>query len=160
MSNTFFNFKLDLEPNLVDMIYDLLRMSTIQIITQVMFYMNNNSLSLFNSTFIKTFIFINISIIFYYLVIRKLFGFVSDDYLNTIDKPYVSTAPMNKTTTNNIPPPSVSPPPPTPKSNNVISKVPINNTPINKLSVTNKPNDKPSNVLNIPTGSTTIKKQS
>ena len=160
MSNTFFNFKLDLEPNLIDMIYDLLRMSTIQIITQLMFYMNNNSLSLFNSTFIKTFIFINISIIFYYLVIRKLFRFVSDDYLNTIDKPYVSTAPMNKTATNNIPPPSVSPPPPTPKSNHVISKVPIKNTPINKLSVTNKPNDKPSNALNIPTGSTTIRKQS
>ena len=104
MSNTFFNFKLDLEPNLVDMIYDLLRMSTIQIITQVMFYMNNNSLSLFNSTFIKTFIFINISIIFYYLVIRKLFGFVSDDYLNTIDKPYTSTTPMKKSTSNVSPP--------------------------------------------------------
>ena len=36
MSNTFFNFKLELEPNAIDMIYDLLRMSTIQIITQIM----------------------------------------------------------------------------------------------------------------------------
>ena len=153
MSNTFFNFKLDLEPNLVDMIYDLLRMSTIQIITQVMFYMNNNSLSLFNSTFIKTFIFINISIIFYYLVIRKLFGFVSDDYLNTIDKPYTSTAPMKQSTSNV----KVSLPP---KISNAINNVPVNNTPINKLS-SKQPDQKSSNsekTLKIPTGSTPINK--
>ena len=43
MSNTFYNFKLDLEPNLIDMIYDILRMSTIQLVTQIMFYMNNSS---------------------------------------------------------------------------------------------------------------------
>ena len=49
MSNTFYNFKLDLEPNLIDMIYDILRMSTIQLVTQIMFYMNNSSLSLFSS---------------------------------------------------------------------------------------------------------------
>ena len=88
MDKTFFNFKLELEPNIIDMLYDLLRMSTIQIITQIMFYMNNSSLSLFSETFIKTFIFINISIVFYYLVIRKVFSFVSDDYLNVESKPW------------------------------------------------------------------------
>ena len=36
MDNTFFNLKLDLEPNIIAMIYDILRMSTIQIITQMM----------------------------------------------------------------------------------------------------------------------------
>ena len=86
MNNTFFNFKLDLEPNLIDMIYDVLRMSTIQLVTQIMFYMNNSSLSLLNETFIKTFIFINLSIVFYYLVIRKVFSFVSDDYLSDLKK--------------------------------------------------------------------------
>ena len=154
MSNTFFNFKLDLEPNLVDMIYDLLRMSTIQIITQVMFYMNNNILSLFNSTFIKTFIFINISIIFYYLVIRKLFGFVSDDYLNTIDKPYTSTSPMKKSTSNVKV--SLSP-----KISDAINNVPVNNTPINKLSISKQPDDKSSKsvkTLKMPSGSTPINK--
>lgn len=154
MNNTFFNFKLDLEPNLVDMIYDLLRMSTIQIITQVMFYMNNNSISLFNSTFIKTFIFINISIIFYYLVIRKLFGFVSDDYLNTIDKSYTSTPPMKKSTSNiKVSLPS--------KMSNSINNVPINNTPINKLSISKQPEQKSSNsekTLKMPSGSTPINK--
>ena len=94
MDKTFFNFKLDLEPNVIDMIYDILRMSTIQIVTQTMFYMNNSSLSLFSETFIKTFIFINMSILFYYLVIRKVFSFVSHDYLNVKDKTYTQTPPM------------------------------------------------------------------
>lgn len=94
MDKTFFNFKLDLEPNVIDMIYDILRMSTIQIVTQTMFYMNNSSLSLFSETFVKTFIFINMSILFYYLVVRKVFSFVSHDYLNIKDKTYTQTPPM------------------------------------------------------------------
>ena len=105
MENTFFNFKLDLEPNIIDMIYDLLRMSTIQLVTQIMFYMNNSSLSLFNETFIKTFVFINISIIFYYLVVRKVFSFISDDYLNTYfkedDRPYAGTPPIGSSNNSN-----------------------------------------------------------
>ena len=105
MDKTFFNFKLELEPNIIDMLYDLLRMSTIQIITQIMFYMNNSSLSLFNETFIKTFVFINISIIFYYLVVRKVFSFISDDYLNTYfkedNKPYAGTPPIGSSNNSN-----------------------------------------------------------
>ena len=116
MSNTFFNFKFDLEPNVIDMIYDLLRMSTIQLITQIMFYMNNSSLSLFNETFIKTFIFINISIIFYYLVIRRLFSFVSNDYLNVSTKSYAGTPPIGSSSTMSPSPPSYTPPSYTPPS--------------------------------------------
>ena len=139
MSNTFFNFKLDLDPNAIDMIYDLLRMSTIQIITQLMFYMNNSSLSLFNETFIKTFVFINISIIFYYLVVRKVFSFVSEDYLNVSNKPYNSTPPI-KSSRSSTPPPPPPPPPPSPppspppppnKSSTNISNI-TGSTPITK----------------------------
>ena len=110
MDKTFFNFKLDLEPNVIDMIYDILRMSTIQIVTQTMFYMNNSSLSLFSETFVKTFIFINMSILFYYLVVRKVFSFVSHDYLNIKGKTYTQTPPMkssdnstDKTSTPSLP---------------------------------------------------------
>lgn len=143
--DTFYNFKLDLEPNVIDMIYDLLRMSTIQIVTQIMFYMNNSSLSLFNETFLKTFIFINISIIFYYLVVRKLFSFVSDDYLNVESKPYAGTPPIGKsTTTSRMPPPPPPPPPPTPPP-----PPPLPPTPTPTPSNSN-------NSLNIPIGSTTI----
>ena len=117
MDKTFFNFKLDLEPNVIDMIYDILRMSTIQLVTQIMFYMNNSSLSLFSETFIKTFVFINMSILFYYLVIRKVFSFVSHDYLNVKDKIYTQTPPMKPQS--NKPsktPPTPPPPPPTPST--------------------------------------------
>jgi len=103
MDNTFFNLKLDLEPNIIDMIYDILRMSTIQLVTQVMFYMNNNSISLFNETFIKTFIFINMSILFYYLVIRKIFSFISDDYLRVTNNSYTPTPPMSDSTSDDLP---------------------------------------------------------
>ena len=112
MDNTFFNFKLDLEPNVIDMIYDIIRMSTIQLVTQIMFYMNNSSLSLFSETFIKTFVFINISILFYYLVIRKLFSFISDDYLRVEDKKYTPTPPMTTRTSNDLQ--KAAPKPPTP----------------------------------------------
>ena len=137
MSNTFYNFKLDLEPNLIDMIYDILRMSTIQLVTQIMFYMNNSSLSLFSETFIKTFIFINFGIIVYYLLIRKLFSFVSDDYLRVTDNEYVSTPPMNTATPKNLPKaPAMSPPPPPP----VVPKVVSNNAPKNSNTPNNSTN--------------------
>ena len=144
MENTFFNFKLDLEPNIIDMIYDLLRMSTIQLVTQIMFYMNNSSLSLFNETFIKTFIFINISIIFYYLVIRKVFSFVSDDYLNVVDKQYAGTPPIGKASKKTAPRLPKQPPkqPPTPPPTQPPKQSP-------KPSIN-------SNALNLPTGTTSI----
>ena len=138
MDKTFFNFKLDLEPNVIDMIYDILRMSTIQIVTQTMFYMNNSSLSLFSETFVKTFIFINMSILFYYLVVRKVFSFVSHDYLNIKDKTYTQTPPMkssdnsdDKTSTPPLPtqpPPSIPSPESPPSSPNTPD--PNNNTKI------------------------------
>lgn len=159
MSETFYNFKLDLEPNLIDMIYDILRMSTIQLVTQVMFYMNNSSLSLFSETFIKTFIFINFGIIVYYLLIRKLFSFVSDDYLRVTDNEYVSTPPMNTATPNNLPkapalptPSPISAPAPVPAPLPKPSATPNNstNTPINNLS---KNSNTPNNSTNTPINS-------
>ena len=146
MSNTFYNFKLDLEPNLIDMIYDILRMSTIQLVTQIMFYMNNSSLSLFSETFIKTFIFINFGIIVYYLLIRKLFSFVSEDYLRVTDNEYVSTPPMNTATPKNLPKAS-SKSPPTPL---VTPKVVSNNAPKNSSNTPINSNNTPINSNNTP----------
>jgi hypothetical protein len=133
MDKTFFNFKLDLEPNVIDMIYDILRMSTIQLVTQIMFYMNNSSLSLFSETFIKTFVFINMSILFYYLVVRKVFSFVSHDYLNVKDKTYTQTPPIKSQSSVSLktpPPPATpsTPPPSSPSPSNTPD--PNNNTQI------------------------------
>ena len=152
MSETFYNFKLDLEPNLIDMIYDILRMSTIQLVTQIMFYMNNSSLSLFSETFIKTFIFINFGIIVYYLLIRKLFSFVSDDYLRVTDNEYVSTPPMNTATPSDLPKaPALPPPAPAPAPKVVSNNSPktSTNTSINSLS-----NNASKNSTNTPNNST------
>ena len=156
MTNTFYNFKLDLEPNLIDMIYDILRMSTIQLVTQIMFYMNNSSLSLFSETFIKTFIFINFGIIVYYLLIRKLFSFVSDDYLRVTDNEYVSTPPMNTATPKNLPKaPALPSSPPIPPIPPVTPKVVSNNAPKNSTNTpinsnTPKNSNTPNNSSNIP----------
>ena len=127
-NNTFFNFKLDLEPNLVDMIYDMLRMSTIQLVTQIMFYMNNSSLSLFSESFIKTFVFINFGIAVYYLVIRKLFSFVSDDYLRVTDNVYTKTPPMNWATPRNLPKAPAVPVSPPPLPPTLPKQAPPNNS--------------------------------
>ena len=181
MDKTFFNFKLELEPNIIDMLYDLLRMSTIQIITQIMFYMNNSSLSLFNETFIKTFVFINISIIFYYLVVRKVFSFISDDYLNTYfkedDRPYAGTPPIgssnnshrtslssglktSNTSNNNrgLTTPPVTPPVAPPVAPPVTPPIAPVTAPLNSNSPAsnNSNTSNTSNELNLPNGSTPI----
>ena len=148
MDNTFFNFKLDLEPNVIDMIYDMLRMSTIQLVTQTMFYMNNSSLSLFSGSFIRTFVFINFGIIVYYLLIRRLFSFVSDDYLRVTDNSYTPTPPMNNRTSSNISKaPAISITKTIPKPVPVASTKPLNNnnTPLNNNNTPLNDNNTPLN---------------
>ena len=48
-------------------------------------------------------LFINIGIIVYYLLIRKIFSFVSADYLRVTDDVYTHTPPMTKSATSNLP---------------------------------------------------------
>jgi len=53
-------------------IQDILRMVTIQVFTQMLFVMNNRDISFFNMKFLKTTIFICLSILVYWLVVRRL----------------------------------------------------------------------------------------
>ena len=53
-------------------IQDILRMVTIQVFTQMLFVMNNNDVSFFNVKFLKTTIFICLSILVYWLIVRRL----------------------------------------------------------------------------------------
>ena len=53
-------------------IQDILRMVTIQVFTQMLFVMNNRDISFFNIKFLKTTIFICLSILVYWLVVRRL----------------------------------------------------------------------------------------
>lgn len=55
-----------------NMIQDIVRIVTLQVVTQALFVLNNGNISFFNSTFIKTVIFLCLGIMVYWLIIRKL----------------------------------------------------------------------------------------
>tara|TARA_B100000900_G_C20009319_1_gene485157 strand:+ start:62 stop:316 length:255 start_codon:yes stop_codon:yes gene_type:complete len=62
------------DKNTMPMIYDIIRIVTIQVITQFLFVINSNGtdVKFFNTTFLKTVIFLCLGILVYWLVIRKL----------------------------------------------------------------------------------------
>jgi len=60
------------DNDIMNMINDLLRIVTLQIVTQSLFCINNSEISFFNKHFIQTVLFLSISVIFYWLIIRKL----------------------------------------------------------------------------------------
>ena len=77
--DSLYKFNININKKNKFMINDIIRMVTIQVITQFLFVMNNNSVSFFNMTFFKTTIFICLSIVIYWLIIRRLFNFDDND---------------------------------------------------------------------------------
>ena len=72
------------EDNTKFMVYDIIRIVTIQVITQFLFVINNNGtdVSFFSGTFIKTLIFLCLGILVYWLILKKLIKskfFTSED---------------------------------------------------------------------------------
>jgi hypothetical protein len=67
------------------MINDIVRMVTIQVVTQFLFVMNNKNVSFFNMAFLKTTIFICLSVVIYWLIIRRLFNTIVDNDNNEKD---------------------------------------------------------------------------
>jgi hypothetical protein len=67
------------------MINDIIRMVTIQVVTQFLFVMNNKNVTFFNMTFLKTTIFICLSVVIYWLIIRRLFNTIVDNDNNEKD---------------------------------------------------------------------------
>tara|TARA_B100000035_G_C20788140_1_gene459955 strand:+ start:305 stop:559 length:255 start_codon:yes stop_codon:yes gene_type:complete len=65
---------LTFDKNTMPMIYDIIRIVTIQVITQFLFVLNNNGtdVKFFNSTFLKTVIFLCLGILVYWLIVRKI----------------------------------------------------------------------------------------
>ena len=74
-----FNMKLNIDNENYALLNDIIRIVTIQVVTQFLFCMNNNNISFFNITFIKTVLFICISILIYWLIIRKIINFSLED---------------------------------------------------------------------------------
>ena len=83
--DSLYKFNININKKNKHMINDIIRMVTIQVITQFLFVMNNNSVSFFNMTFFKTTIFICLSIVIYWLIIRRLFNFDDNDDNNDSD---------------------------------------------------------------------------
>ena len=52
-------------------VYDIIRLVTIQVVTQLLFVVNNNDVTFFNITFIKTLVFLSLGVLTYWLVIKK-----------------------------------------------------------------------------------------
>lgn len=65
------------------MIYDIIRTITVQIIVQILFTMNNPSVSLMSITFIQTTLFLILGLMVFWLIIYK---FISTNYLNPLFK--------------------------------------------------------------------------
>lgn len=63
---------LDVDEDIINMIYDIIRLVTLQVITQCLFCMNNKEISLFNSHFIETLLFLCLGVVFYWLIVKKL----------------------------------------------------------------------------------------
>ena len=59
-------------------VYDIIRIVTIQVVTQLLFVINNNDVTFFNITFIKTLVFLCLGVLTYWLVIKKFI----DVYVN------------------------------------------------------------------------------
>ena len=72
---TLYTIILDVNPEIIPMIYDIIRIITLQIVTHSLFCMNNPGVSFFNAVFIQTVIFLSLSLVVYWLVIKKLFSF-------------------------------------------------------------------------------------
>lgn len=63
------------------MIYDIIRTVTVQLIVQILFTMNNPSISLISITFIQTTLFLILGIMVFWLVIYK---FLSTNHLQPL----------------------------------------------------------------------------
>ena len=74
--NSLYEINLDIDKEYIPMINDIVRMSIIQVVAQLLFYIGNPHTTLLNAVFIKTLIFIIIGIITYWLLIRKLIIFI------------------------------------------------------------------------------------
>tara|TARA_Y100001958_G_scaffold17792_1_gene10835 strand:- start:747 stop:998 length:252 start_codon:yes stop_codon:yes gene_type:complete len=67
-----YEFIFDVDDDIINMINDLFRIVTLQIVTQGLFCLNNKEISFFNQHFLQTVLFLSISIIFYWMIIRKI----------------------------------------------------------------------------------------
>ena len=60
-----------LHPEFKPLFYDLLRTITIQVVAQLLFSLNNPSVSFLNSTFIQTSVYLCVGVVAFWMVVYK-----------------------------------------------------------------------------------------
>ena len=68
-----------ISPEIIPMIYDIIRTLIINVVVQILFYMNNPGVQLFSGVFFQTTVFLVLGIIIFWLIIYKL---LSNNYFN------------------------------------------------------------------------------
>ena len=89
MNNNKYNIFLNINQKYIPMINDMLRMFTIQLVTQLLISLTNPSIKLFNAVFIKTTFFILSGVMVYWAVIKELFTIKTYSNDNDLDYAYV-----------------------------------------------------------------------
>lgn len=88
MNNNLHIFNLQIDPKYVPMVYDIIRMFTIQFITQLLVSIYNPSVKLFNTVFLTTTLFILFGVGFYWVVVKNAI-YISSIYTDdNIDRDY------------------------------------------------------------------------
>tara|TARA_Y100001958_G_C21232899_1_gene558850 strand:+ start:1766 stop:2044 length:279 start_codon:yes stop_codon:yes gene_type:complete len=89
MNNNKYDIFLNINQKYIPMINDMLRMFTIQLVTQILISLTNPSIKLFNTVFIKTTSFILFGVMVYWAVIKELFTIKTYNSEGDIDYAYV-----------------------------------------------------------------------
>jgi hypothetical protein len=76
---TIYTINLDVSNDIINMIYDIIKFSIIQITSHFLFIvMGNSELRFFNPVFFQTLIFINLGLMIFWLLIKKIINFDND----------------------------------------------------------------------------------
>jgi len=71
--NSLFRFNLNIDKEYIPMINDIIRLTVIQLVAQLLFFMTNPTRNpLFSDIFIQTLFYLLIGIVVYWLIIRKI----------------------------------------------------------------------------------------
>ncbi len=81
--------KLDISDYNILVLNDFMRLFIIQLVSQVLFKLNNNSVELFSKIFIETTLFILLGVLVYWLIFNYIVVFTNKDK-NSIDNYYQS----------------------------------------------------------------------
>ena len=88
MDSNLYTFNLQIHQKYIPMINDIIRMFTIQFITQILVSISNPSIKLFNTVFLSTTFFILFGVAFYWVVVKNTITIKSIYKDDNLDRDY------------------------------------------------------------------------